>query len=50
MRLMEWCYVVCSHESLRGHRPGEVPVPAPASESIVLPLDRPASIERVATA
>ena len=21
MRLMEWCYVVCSHERLRGHRP-----------------------------
>ena len=21
MRLMEWCYVVCSHESLRGRRP-----------------------------
>ncbi len=36
MRLMEWCYVVCSHESLRGHRPA---APAPASaEEIVLPL------------
>ncbi len=21
MRLMEWCYVVCNHEQLRGHRP-----------------------------
>ncbi|HEX2071061.1 MAG TPA: glycosyltransferase family 2 protein [Thermoleophilaceae bacterium] len=21
LRLMEWCYVVCSHERLRGHRP-----------------------------
>jgi len=41
MRLMEWCYVVCSHERLRGHRPA---APAPASgEEIVLPLDeRPA--------
>jgi cellulose synthase (UDP-forming) len=36
MRLMEWCYVVCSHERLRGHRPA---VPAPESESIVMPLD-----------
>jgi len=34
MRLMEWCYVVCSHERLRGHRPA-----APASrEAIVMPL------------
>jgi c-di-GMP-binding flagellar brake protein YcgR len=37
MRLMEWCYVVCSHERLRGHRPA-----AQASsrgEVIVMPLD-----------
>jgi cellulose synthase (UDP-forming) len=34
MRLMEWCYVVCSHERLRGRRPA-----APASrEAIVMPL------------
>jgi cellulose synthase (UDP-forming) len=34
MRLMEWCYVVCSHERLRGHRPA-----APAArEAIVMPL------------
>ena len=34
MRLMEWCYVVCSHERLRGHRPA-----APATrEAIVMPL------------
>jgi cellulose synthase (UDP-forming) len=34
MRLMEWCYVVCSHERLRGHRPAvEV-----AREPIVMPL------------
>jgi Glycosyltransferase like family 2/PilZ domain len=40
MRLMEWCYVVCSHERLRGHRPA---APAPASrEEIVLPLGEPA--------
>jgi len=36
MRLMEWCYVVCSHERLRGHRPA---APAPESEAIVMPLD-----------
>ncbi len=37
MHLMEWCYVVCSHERLRGHRPA---MPAPAeSRTIVLPLD-----------
>ena len=29
MRLMEWCYVVCSHERLRGHRPGEARIPMP---------------------
>lgn len=41
MRLMEWCYVVCSHESLRGHRPA---APAPAArEEIVMPLGEPAS-------
>jgi cellulose synthase (UDP-forming) len=35
MRLMEWCYVVCNHEQLRGRRPGA----AAADETIVLPLD-----------
>jgi cellulose synthase (UDP-forming) len=39
MRLMEWCYVVCSHERLRGHRPA-APVPA-SGEEIVLPLGAP---------
>jgi cellulose synthase (UDP-forming) len=38
MRLMEWCYVVCSHERLRGHRPA---MPAPEGEAIVLPLPAP---------
>jgi hypothetical protein len=38
MRLMEWCYVVCSHERLRGHRPA---APAPG-EAIVMPLRAPA--------
>jgi cellulose synthase (UDP-forming) len=36
MHLMEWCYVVCSHERLRGRRPA---APTPASEeAIILPL------------
>jgi len=35
MRLMEWCYVVCNHERLRGHRPA---APTPEAEAIVLPL------------
>jgi cellulose synthase (UDP-forming) len=34
MRLMEWCYVVCSHERLRGHRPAAPLAPEP----IVMPL------------
>jgi hypothetical protein len=38
LRLMEWCYVVCSHERLRGHRPGVV---EPAADAIVIPLDAP---------
>jgi hypothetical protein len=37
---MEWCYVVCSHERLRGHRPA-----APAGrEPIVMPLGAPAPV------
>jgi cellulose synthase (UDP-forming) len=36
MRLMEWCYVVCNHEQLRGHRPAAT---ALSQETIVLPLD-----------
>ena len=39
MRLMEWCYVVCNHERLRGHRPA---TPAEQREAIVLPLPAPA--------
>jgi hypothetical protein len=38
MLLMEWCYVVCSHERLRGHRPG---VSASEEEPIVMPLSHP---------
>jgi hypothetical protein len=38
MRLMEWCYVVCSHERLRGHRPAAPALPEP----IVMPLGAPA--------
>ncbi|HXV05569.1 MAG TPA: glycosyltransferase family 2 protein [Solirubrobacterales bacterium] len=37
MRLMEWCYVVCSHERLRGRRPAE-PARTAMPEPIVLPL------------
>jgi cellulose synthase (UDP-forming) len=37
LRLMEWCYVVCSHERLRGHRPSMPPVPE--AEAIVISLD-----------
>jgi cellulose synthase (UDP-forming) len=37
MQLMEWCYVVCSHERLRGRRPA-----VPFGEPIVLPLPAPA--------
>ncbi|HEY6145449.1 MAG TPA: cellulose synthase catalytic subunit [Solirubrobacterales bacterium] len=36
LRLMEWCYVVCTHERLRGHRPA---APLPESEAIVISLD-----------
>jgi hypothetical protein len=38
MRLMEWCYVVCNHEQLRGHRPDQA-APAPELEPIVGALD-----------
>jgi cellulose synthase (UDP-forming) len=44
MLLMEWCYVVCSHERLRGHRPA---LRVPDGGPIVVPL-RPASTERAA--
>ncbi len=33
---MEWCYVVCSHERLRGRRPA---APVPETEAIVISLD-----------
>lgn len=36
LRLMEWCYVVCSHERLRGHRPA---TPLSREEAIVVSLD-----------
>jgi len=36
MRLMEWCYVVCSHEHLRGRRPATVA--GATEETIVMPL------------
>ena len=34
---MEWCYVVCSHERLRGHRPAAAPIPE--DDAIVVALD-----------
>jgi cellulose synthase (UDP-forming) len=36
LRLMEWCYVVCSHERLRGRRPV---APISEAEAIVVSLD-----------
>jgi GT2 family glycosyltransferase len=40
LRLMEWCYVVCSHERLRGRRPAAAPLTIEAeAEPIVVSLD-----------
>jgi cellulose synthase (UDP-forming) len=36
LQLMEWCYVVCSHERLRGHRPA---TRVAGEEAIVIALD-----------
>ncbi|MGN6814507.1 MAG: glycosyltransferase [Solirubrobacterales bacterium] len=36
LHLMEWCYVICSHERLRGRRPA---APVPDAEAIVVTLD-----------
>ena len=36
LRLMEWCYVVCTHERLRGHRPTS---PVAGEEAIVISLE-----------
>jgi cellulose synthase (UDP-forming) len=36
LALMEWCYVVCSHERLRGHRPSEA---LQGPEATVISLD-----------
>jgi cellulose synthase (UDP-forming) len=36
LRLMEWCYVVCSHERLRGHRPAAT---VAGEEAIVVSLE-----------
>ncbi|MFN8163417.1 MAG: glycosyltransferase [Solirubrobacterales bacterium] len=36
LQLMEWCYVVCSHERLRGRRPS---LPTPEAKAIVVSLD-----------
>jgi cellulose synthase (UDP-forming) len=47
MRLMEWCYVVCSHERLRGRRPA---MPARETEAIVVPLPAPQAVPQAAAA
>jgi cellulose synthase (UDP-forming) len=47
MHLMEWCYVVCSHERLRGHRPAKPP--AREADSIVIPIGA-AGLEQAAAA
>jgi c-di-GMP-binding flagellar brake protein YcgR len=48
MRLMEWCYVVCSHERLRGRRPA---TSTDERDAIVLPLPAPpASVAQAAVA
>jgi cellulose synthase (UDP-forming) len=39
--LMEWCYVVCSHQEVRGTRPGSRPASAPAEEPGPLPVAPP---------
>jgi cellulose synthase (UDP-forming) len=44
LRLMEWCYVVCSHERLRGRRPSTQPLPD--SDAIVISLDDHRETER----
>jgi cellulose synthase (UDP-forming) len=47
MRLMEWCYVVCNHERLRGHRPA---APTDERDAIVLPLPAPTTAATAQTA
>jgi cellulose synthase (UDP-forming) len=47
MRLMEWCYVVCNHERLRGRRPA---APGRTAEEIVLPLPAATATAQAAVA
>ena len=47
MHLMEWCYVVCSHERLRGRRPA---APTPDGDAIVLPLPAAQPVAQTAVA
>jgi len=44
--LMEWCYVVCSHQEVRGTRPGQRTTAAPAGPQLV--RQPAASLEPVA--
>lgn len=47
LRLMEWCYVVCSHERLRGHRPSTAPL---REEAIVISLEDNRDLRRAQVA
>jgi hypothetical protein len=47
MRLMEWCYVVCSHERLRGRRPTAT---TDGRDAIILPLPAPQAAPQTAVA
>jgi hypothetical protein len=47
MRLMEWCYVVCNHERLRGRRPASR---AGEGEAIVLELPAPQAVPQTVVA
>jgi hypothetical protein len=46
MRLMEWCYMVCCHERLRGRHPAKTSIPA--AEPIVITVNQ--ALEQPATA
>jgi cellulose synthase (UDP-forming) len=52
--LMEWCYVVCSHQEVRGTRPGEREATVPAAPAQLVPQPaasiEPARVDAVAAA
>jgi cellulose synthase (UDP-forming) len=45
--LMEWCYVVCSHQEVRGTRPGERAAVQPAALSVAPPRFAPQPAARI---